>query len=468
MQYNLLTELLYALSPLERREARRWLQSPAHNLREDLPRLYEALLPEVAHSPAEPDRQKVWERVFPGSPYNDQEYRLRCSYLLGVLEDWLIWQHRQTQAIDGGAVLLAAYRERGLERHFRRRLPREEERLEQSPLRSPEYHLTQYLLERERYLQDSKGERRSPKNLQEQDDALTSALLGMKLRQACLALAHERVSDARYRLAFVEEALHWAQIPPYCDVPAVAVYRDAYLSLSRPDDDPAFRRYRESIARHVHHFLPEDTRDLLLLALNTCIRNINQGRELYLREALELYRLGLESNLLTEQNYLTPYTYNNIAGIALRLAEYDWAEDFVNHYRNQLAPEHQAPLYALNAARLAYARKQYKAALRFLQSADYRDFFHQMTARILQLKIYFETGETDLLAAHLKNTRALLRRRRAGYHEHNYQNIMRLTEKLLRLQPYDTQAREALRRRMETTEPLTEREWLLAQLAVVR
>ncbi|HRF40852.1 MAG TPA: hypothetical protein PK198_18805, partial [Saprospiraceae bacterium] len=121
--------------------------------------------------------------------------------------------------------------------------------------------------------------------------------------------------------------------------------------------------------------------------------HINQGRVLYLQEALELYRLGLEGNLLTEQGYLTPYTYNNIAGIALRLAEFDWAEEFVHRYQFQLSPEHREPLYALNAARLAYARKQYREALRFLQSADYRDFFHQMTARIMQLKIYFETGE---------------------------------------------------------------------------
>lgn len=461
MQYALLPELIRTLTPAEQQEARRWLLSPAHNLREDLPRLFDAL---CRNPESEQNREHIWSEVFPNMAFSDQEYRLRCSYLLSVLEDWLVWQRRRDRSPDYGASLLASYRERGLERHFNRRLPREREALERLPLRTPEFYLAQYQLEREFYLEDSKGERLRPKNFQAQDDALTCALLSMKLRQACLALAHERVFETGYRMAFVEEALFWSQKPPYADAPAVAVYRDAYLSLTRPDDDAAFRQYRRSIFRFFHLFPPEDNRDLLLLALNTCIRNINQGRVLYLQEALELYRLGLEGNLLNERGYLTPYTYNNIAGIALRLAEFDWAEEFVHRYQFQLASEHREPLFALNAARLAYARKQYGQALRFLQSADYRDFFHQMTARILQLKIYFETGENELLTAHLKNTRALLRRRRASYHEQNYLNIIRLTEQMLRLRPNHTEGKTSLRHKMETVEPLTERSWLLEAL----
>ncbi|HRF40853.1 MAG TPA: hypothetical protein PK198_18810, partial [Saprospiraceae bacterium] len=68
------------------------------------------------------------------------------------------------------------------------------------------------------------------------------------------------------------------------------------------------------------------------------------------------------------------------------------------------------------------------------------------------------------LGAHLKNTRALLRRRRTSYHEQNYLNIIRLTEQILRLRPNDANGRAALRHKMETLEPLTERAWLLAVL----
>ncbi|HRF40851.1 MAG TPA: hypothetical protein PK198_18800, partial [Saprospiraceae bacterium] len=198
---------------------RRWLLSPAHNLREDLPKLFDAL---CQYEDPEQNRAQVWAEVFPDAPFSDQEYRLRCSYLLGVLEDWLVWQRRRDRSPDSGAILLASYRERGLERHFNRRLPRERELLERLPLRTPEFYLAQYQLEREFYLEDSKGERLRPKNFQEQDDALTCALLSMKLRQACLALAHERVFETGYRMAFVDEALQWAQKQPYADAPAVA------------------------------------------------------------------------------------------------------------------------------------------------------------------------------------------------------------------------------------------------------
>ena len=94
-----------------------------------------------------------------------------------------------------------------------------------------------------------------------------------------------------------------------------------------------------------------------------------------------------------------------------------------------------------------------------------KDFIHQLSAKIIQLKVYFETGDMQLLAAHIKNTRAFLRRvKDASYHKEIYVNIFSLTDQLMRLAPYDQRKRAALRQQILTTNPLTEREWLLEQL----
>ncbi len=465
MQKKLLFELISTLNPLEVAEAGRWLASPVHNQRADVQQLFMALTGAGASQPDLLNRIFLWEKMFPGSPYNDQEFRLRCSYLLRALEDWLAWKHWQEEQLYRANYALAAYRERGLERHFHKRLSLARQRLEQSPLRSPDYYLALYDFESEVYHQDSVGERQRPKNLQAQDDALTCAMISLKLKQACFALAHRQVSDTDYRIALIEEVLAWAAQLPYAEVPAVAVYREAYHTLSQPEDDAAFIRFREAMIRCFSNFPAAEMRDLLLLALNSCIRRINQGQRAFLREAFTIYNLGLESQLLLEDGWITPYTYNNIVGIAIRLEELAWADDFVQRYCQHLEPEHRNLHFALNAARLAYARNDYRAALLHLQSADYRDFFHNMMARVLQMKIYYETGENELLATHLKNTRAFLRRRRTlSYHEKNYLNILQLTEQLLRRNAFDRTTAQRLRDRILATDPLTEREWLLAQL----
>jgi len=100
-----------------------------------------------------------------------------------------------------------------------------------------------------------------------------------------------------------------------------------------------------------------------------------------------------------------------------------------------------------------------------LQSADYRDFINNMVAKTLQLKVYYELGEYDLLESHLRNMRTFLRRKRKmSYHQQNYRNIVQLTQRLIALPPMDKAAQKRLRADLLATEPLTERHWLLEKL----
>jgi hypothetical protein len=101
-----------------------------------------------------------------------------------------------------------------------------------------------------------------------------------------------------------------------------------------------------------------------------------------------------------------------------------------------------------------------------LQLADYKDFINGMAARILQLKIYFEKQELELLDAHLKTLRMFIRRnKRMGYHYQNWLNIVHFTQKLMELNPFDEEQRAVLRQAVEAEATLTEKDWLLAQLA---
>lgn len=466
MQNTFLWSLLSNLSPVELNEAARWLASPVHNRREDIRVLLSALAEAARNQSPAPDRHELWRRLFPEQAFDDQEFRLRCAYLLRQLEDWLAWRRWRSEPLREAGHALAAYRERKLDLHFQKRLAAARLARDKTTLRPAAFYLAAYLIEAEAYEhQLAQGQRLRLQNLEAQDEALTNAFLSLKLRQACLALAHKQVSGADYRLALVDEALLWAARPPYADTPAVALYREACLSLLSPDDEPAFERFRQAVVSHFQRLPPAEMRDLLLLALNACIRRINQGRSAALRDALALYQLGLSSELLLENGRLTSFTYNNIAVVAIGLGETEWADQFIHQYKQYLDPEQREQHFSLNAARLAHHRHNYGQALHHLQRADYRDFFHQMMARMLQLKIYVATSETNLLDALIKNTRAFLRRQRpSSYHGQNYRNILRLAEKITRLMPGSRTQAEQLRQLIEQTEPLTEREWLLSAL----
>ncbi|MEL7162393.1 MAG: hypothetical protein AAFN92_16665, partial [Bacteroidota bacterium] len=63
------------------------------------------------------------------------------------------------------------------------------------------------------------------------------------------------------------------------------------------------------------------------------------------------------------------------------------------------------------------------------------------------------------------STRKLLSRRQGGgYHVQNYRNIFILANAILRLPPGDDKAEAQLRQRITSTEPCTEKPWLLSLL----
>ena len=100
-----------------------------------------------------------------------------------------------------------------------------------------------------------------------------------------------------------------------------------------------------------------------------------------------------------------------------------------------------------------------------LQKAEYKDLLLNLAAKILQLKIFYELQEFDLLASHLQAIRSFIRRKKVmGYHRENYLNTVHFTQKMLEINPFDKTERAELRREIEETKAVAEKEWLLEQI----
>ncbi len=116
-------------------------------------------------------------------------------------------------------------------------------------------------------------------------------------------------------------------------------------------------------------------------------------------------------------------------------------------------------------ARLEFVRKNYTNALVFLQDADYKDLLNNMNAKILQAKIYYELDEFEILDSLLKSMRVFIRRKRkVGYHYQLWKNMIRFTEKLMRVNRYDKSAMSHLADQIREEQLLSEKEWLLEKL----
>ncbi|MEO1262585.1 MAG: hypothetical protein AAFZ15_27510 [Bacteroidota bacterium] len=464
MKNTFLEAVFEKLSTKDLKQLEKFVASPYFNGRPQVIRLL-SILVSTRQQNQPIDKEMAFAECFTEKPFDDQLWRLTLSQLYKLIEHWLAIRETKKNLSFPKLPLSKAYRQMGLEKHYQRSINALQQNLERANSRSAEYYEIEYQREWEKYAFLTSGKRTENFNLQELSNTMDIAFIARKIRLACLAISHEAVFKTKYDLGLLPSVLRQIESSPaLLTFPPIALYYYCYLALTE-NDEKHFDTLISSLTLNVVRLPPEDQRHLYLLAINFGIRQINASRPAYDRPVLELYKIGLENEFLIHHGRLSHFTFNNIVAIAVRIGEIQWVEDFINTYQVNLERRHRKVAYSLGMARLCHATRDYKRALLHLQNADYKDFINNIIAKILQMKIYFETGEFEVLEAHLRNMKSYIQRKRTlGYHRSNYLTIIRFTQALMELNPYDRASKKVLLEEIKAAKKLTEKEWLLKML----
>ncbi|MCG8330323.1 MAG: hypothetical protein MI974_21675 [Chitinophagales bacterium] len=465
MQGSRLLDVIYCLKKREIREIRQFLRSPFFNTRQDVIEAFDLIINYVYELKIVPTKETLCRKLFPDKATHDiQQARYIMSWLLKLIEQYLSLQSILNDT-EGQQIRLAnIYRERKLNKHFQQTITKVKTQYNQSNIRNAAYFDQAYQIQLEEYRYTSSQKRLSEHNLQEISDTIDLAYLARKLQQTCFLTSHQAVYQKEYDFGLLRYSLNYIEEKGLLKIPAIAVYYHCYLALTDLSSEHHFRSFKQLLLEQGNIFLADELRDLYLLAINYCIRRLNSGKEAYAAEGLELYKAGLQSNILTPGKSISRFTYRNVVAMALKVGELDWAETFIHQYRSFLEKSHQESMYSFSLARLAYRKKAYGQVLELLQKAEYEDPLLNLAAKTLLIKVYYENEELDPLLAHLDAMRTYVHRKRViGYHRTNYLNIIRFTRRLANINPFDQAAITKLYQQMAEESILTEKEWLLEQ-----
>ena len=457
MKKSKLNGIFQALDEAERRELNKFLRSPWFNHRADVLALYGFLL----SMPDDLSKQKAWESTYPGQPFDDANMRHCMSFLFQLIERFLVEKTTPLSAVEQKIHLAKTYRERGMERHFKHAMQAARRMLDRLPENQQYYH-SRHLFELEKYEYGKSFKRAADYDLHALGQAYDVQFMANKLKQSCLQLSHQAVIRVDYDAGLLPSVLAFLESSEYLDIPAIAIYFYTYRALTEGSEKD-FQKLKKQLLSHQHQFPPAEMADVLLLAINFCIKKLNTGQEKYVREAFELYRMGLENGLLL-QGHLSRFAYKNTVALGLRLGEFEWIEKFIPEYSPHLNLRYRKSYFTYNLARLAYFRKDFSQAMKLLVKVGSADLLLNIDARILLLKMYFELDEHDVLDAQLSSFRVFLNRKKVmGYHRDNYLTIIDLIKKLLYLNPNDRPAARQLLEEVNASN-VTEKEWLAKQL----
>ena len=333
------------------------------------------------------------------------------------------------------------------------------------PLRHSDYHLHSFQLQLEELQYRHQKKRSNELNLQAISNSLTDFYVTELLRQACVMHSHESVSQKSYNHLFLDAILEKINSGAYKCPPSVSGYFYAYKTVLGDAQSHDFQILKQIITDDNPLFPQNEIRDFYLLAINFCIKKLNLGERSFEKEALDLYKKGLQNGAILENKMLSPFTYKNVMLLAVKHGEYAWAEQFLHDFKKHLPANERENIFKYNFALFYFRQNDYPKAMTLLQEVTLKEVLFNLDARRVLMRIYYELGELAALDSLLESFSVFLHRQKnLGYHKSNYQNLIKFVKKLLQMDFKNDVLKTQVKQEIEATLELTERDWLLEQL----
>ncbi len=467
MEKSRLFEVFDAIPQKEIKELRKFIHSPFFNQRIHVNQLFEFLVSCKFEQKVLPNREDAFRYLFPRKKFDDHKLRLSMSLLLKCIEKYLTITQFESNKNNVELNLLSAYRKLNISRQFKKTIVGIDKQMSSQKIRNADYFRQRYHFFEEQYLFNKEMSRMEENlKLNEVHENLDVSYIASKLRQSCFSIANKGIYKKDYDFGMLDEVIQYVEQHQVFNIPAIKVYYYCYKILTNRSDIASFEKFKTLIIEYQSKFLQDELRDLFLLAVNFCIQQMNRGNRPYAQEGLEIYKVGLESQVLLLNGKLSRFTYRNIVAMAIVSKDYEWVNEFLHEYKDKLEKQYKEATFSFNLAWLEYERQHYDEALDLINKTNFSDILLNLSAKTIAMKIYFELNSFDLLYSHLEAMKTFINRKKIiSYHKTNYLNTIKFAKKILDTPKEDLLSRKELYNNIKTETAVAEKAWLLKQLS---
>ncbi|MBE2218925.1 MAG: hypothetical protein IAE90_12005 [Ignavibacteria bacterium] len=179
-----------------------------------------------------------------------------------------------------------------------------------------------------------------------------------------------------------------------------------YYGLLSKQNDPA-GIYREKLKDVVFENLDtlryQDQATCWTMLFAAYVFNGTPGRGDNSSQIHSINKMFVEKDILTkdELGYVMENNFHNIAFQAINAGDFEWAEEFLNKYRDKLPPDLGDNTYNLCMSRCFFEKGDFEGSLVYLSRLKYFNPIGRCNTSILFIKCYYELGyyEQALYAA---------------------------------------------------------------------
>jgi len=439
MESSKLVALLKQFKDNEWNAFNRFVQSPYCNGRLKVIQLFQLLKKEApTWRKKKIEKRYIYSKLFPNEAYKNQRLVELRNALVKLIEQFWIINTKKEKA-ENYRQLAIAYHQHDLLNYRDINLEKSLQELEQNQMDVESYHnnMFDYHLKLH-HLIEAEDKRNQEPNLQALHDHLDAFYLCIKLKYYCKVLNYQNFRSHQYDIAMMNMVLEEADKDRYKVYPSIQIYLQGVYTLLSIDNETQFYTLKSLLVEHTDRFSIDEFQNILTMARNFCIKNLNRGKRAYVKEAFELYKIEIEKELIIQDGKIPNAICQNIMKLALLLNETVWATNFLNDYQSKISKE----IFIWSLANIRFRQEKYDEVLVLLDGVDFKEVLLTLGARAIILKTYFQLCRTtnsfeyeDKLEAYIDSFNAFLKRKKEGVTRAylRYLNFVKFTSSINKL-----------------------------------
>lgn len=341
-------------------------------------------------------KEEIFSAAAPGKKYNDVLMRKYLSELNNMLNDYLAISSFQNDKMTYGSKLIDRLIE--IKNYDEAEKSAEESlrMLEKNPLRNEKYYYNKYIFESySKTISNLKTNLNPDTDWKQAMDGFVnySALTVLQFYYIILNDAIFRKEKDSIDLEILNSLVKvYEERGITQQNPMAFILHNLVKSYLTPANEEYYQNIKQMLAKNKHLLDVNELASIYTYLHNYCFVKVDNGDLGFLNERFEIVNAVLENGFHLKDGYIFPDMFISMANNALMLKEYDWAEDFIKKYKDNL-PEEEKLSYE-NLAYSAYHmfKGDYDKALRYLSRVKFRKYYDKFKIKALNLMIYYEAG----------------------------------------------------------------------------
>lgn len=404
-----LQRLLKTFSKEEFKSLEKFLSSPYFNNRSVIVRFYDTVksgYPEF--SGEDYSNKSIYRSIYKNRKYNDATMRKISSVMFRLAEEFLINGSFRGERVSRSKFLLKELSRRKLDDMFIRHKDLAENYLTSKDSDAINYLNLQELQNIVNTFNDNRG---IEEEYQKEADHFFNFFIAKSLEIYTQFSNYKYIRNISYNHILFNEIVKHTQdnLDHYRHFPRIRIYFSALMLAINEKDEDFYELIK--LKDQFEDKLDNATKYNVYLTLQIfCVKKTYEGISKFSKIRFQLDNEFLSKKLYKDREYFSQYFFTTAASNAITMGKLDWAEKFMNNFKDNLNPKRLGYSYNISIAELLYARKKYEEALSKLSNItiEYDQGKHIISQ--LKLKIFYKLGYYDSAVSLVDTMRHLFRK----------------------------------------------------------